>query len=90
MAEKDQEIAQAHQRVSQCRNLEWKLANNVVSHIVNWLIGHMIITTPTSCIIQVLAVEEEMRELLKEMAAEKRNMETKLQKLSQAFQELHA
>ena len=50
----------------------------------------MIITTPTSYIIQVLAVEEEMRELLKEMAAEKRKMETKLQKLSQAFQELHA
>ena len=62
----------------------------MVSYIVNWLIGHMIITTSTSCIIQVLAVEEEMRELLKEMAAEKRNMETKLQKLSQAFQELHA
>ena len=40
----------------------------------------MIMTTPTSCIIQVLAVEEEMREFLEEMAAEKRKMETKLQK----------
>jgi hypothetical protein len=39
---------------------------------------------------QVLAVEEEMRELLKEMAVEKKNMEAKLQKLSQAFQEIHA
>ena len=49
----------------------------MVSYIVNWLIGHMIIITPTSYnIIQVLGVEEEMRELLKEMAAEKRKMET--------------
>ena len=53
------------------------------------MISHVVITTPTSCN-QVFAVEEEMRELLKEMAAEKRKMETKLQKLSQAFQELHA
>ena len=42
--------------------------------------GPMIVTTPISCITQVLAVEEEMRELLKEMAAEKRNMEMKLSK----------
>ena len=40
--------------------------------------------------IQVLVVEEEMRELLKEVAAERRSMETKLQKLSLAFQEIHA
>jgi len=37
----------------------------------------------------VLTVEAEMRELLAEMAREKRNMETKFEKLSKAFQELH-
>ena len=49
----------------------------------------MITATPTSCIMQVLAVEEEMRELLKETVVKKRKMEAKLQKLSQAFQEVH-
>jgi len=33
-------------------------------------------------------VEAEMRELLTEMASEKKNMETKFEKLSKAFQEV--
>ncbi len=38
--------------------------------------------------LQVTEVEHEMRELLSEVAREKRNMETKFQKLLRAFQEV--
>ncbi len=38
--------------------------------------------------LQVTGVEHEMRELLSEVAREKRNMETKFQKLLRAFQEV--
>ncbi len=39
-------------------------------------------------LLQVTGVEHEMRELLSEVAREKRNMETKFQKLLRAFQEV--
>lgn len=39
--------------------------------------------------IQVLSVEEEMRDLLEESAREKRNMETKLSQLTTVVHDLH-
>ena len=39
-------------------------------------------------LLQVLGVEEEMRELLQEIAIERKNMETKFSKLSNVLQDL--
>ena len=65
VTEKDREVAQAHQRVNQCRIVDLLIRSAELN-------GHMIMATLISCIMQVLDVEEEMWELLKEMAAEKR------------------
>ena len=60
------------------------------------LVGSFVIATAhcpasdgsSSVLPQVPAVEAEMRELLSEVAREKKAMETKFQRLSRAFQEL--
>ena len=50
---------------------------------------YRVLTSLTNCTPpQVMAVENEMRELLTEVEGEKKGMEQKFQKLSKAFKEL--
>ena len=78
LEQKDGEIHTANQRVS--NNL------SVVTHRLRRRIKPW--NFSPSALLQVLAVEAEMRELLSEVAREKQGMEAKFQRLSRAFQDL--